>query len=92
MAKRLQCAVVDEGHPIADREQVLGVGARHQDGSADDYFRGRAPRTAVAPGPVPPVAFIVTYRDGLRATLLNLNGYERDFVFAARLRGFGMVR
>jgi hypothetical protein len=36
------------------------------------------------------VAFLVTYRDGLKATLLNLAGYVQDFTFAARL-GDGQV-
>jgi hypothetical protein len=33
------------------------------------------------------VAFLVEYRDGLRATLLNLAGYVADFAFAARADG-----
>jgi hypothetical protein len=35
----------------------------------------------------PPVAFVVEYRDGLRGTVLLLNGHVQDFTFAARLRG-----
>jgi hypothetical protein len=34
----------------------------------------------------PPVAFLVEYRDGLRGTVLLLNGHVQDFTFAARLR------
>jgi hypothetical protein len=34
-----------------------------------------------------PVAYVLEYRDGLRATLLLLNGAIRDFNFAARVRG-----
>jgi len=34
-----------------------------------------------------PVAYRIQYRDGLRATLLLLNGLVGDFTFAARLRG-----
>jgi hypothetical protein len=32
-------------------------------------------------------AFLVEYRDGLRGTVLLLNGHIQDFCFAARLRG-----
>jgi hypothetical protein len=34
-----------------------------------------------------PSAYFVEYRDGLRATMLMLNGAVRDFTFAARLKG-----
>lgn len=34
-----------------------------------------------------PVAYRIQYRDGLRATMLLLNGLVGDFTFAARLRG-----
>lgn len=34
-----------------------------------------------------PAAYIVEYRDGLRATLLMLNGAVHDFCFAAGIRG-----
>jgi hypothetical protein len=34
-----------------------------------------------------PVAYRVTYNDGLKATMLQLNGLVRDFTFAARLKG-----
>lgn len=34
-----------------------------------------------------PVAYRIEYRDGLRATMLLLNGLVNDFTFAARLRG-----
>ena len=35
----------------------------------------------------PPLAFLVEYRDGLRGTVLLLNGHVQDFTFAAQLRG-----
>ncbi len=35
----------------------------------------------------PATAFLVEYRDGLRGTVLLLNGHLQDFCFAARLRG-----
>lgn len=37
--------------------------------------------------PKGPVAFVIEYRDGLRATVLNLNGHLDDTVFAARVAG-----
>lgn len=38
-----------------------------------------------------PVAYVVEYRDGLRATMLNLRGALKDFNFAARVTGQGIV-
>jgi hypothetical protein len=35
----------------------------------------------------PPIAFLVEYRDGLRGTVLLLNGHIQDFCFAAKLKG-----
>jgi len=34
-----------------------------------------------------PIAFVIEYRDGLRATLLMLNGAAREFLFAASVAG-----
>lgn len=45
--------------------------------------RGDHPRESVAD----PSAFVLEYRDGLRAAVLMLDGYVRQFGFAARLRG-----
>jgi hypothetical protein len=36
---------------------------------------------------IPPTAFLVEYRDGLRGTVLLLNGHIQDFCFAARVNG-----
>jgi hypothetical protein len=38
-----------------------------------------------------PVAYVIEYRDGLRATMLNLRGAVKDFNFAARVKGPGIV-
>jgi hypothetical protein len=38
-----------------------------------------------------PVAYKIEYRDGLRATMLNLRGALKDFNFAARVKGAGIV-
>lgn len=35
----------------------------------------------------PATAFLVEYRDGLRGTILLLNGHMQDFCFAARIKG-----
>ncbi len=37
-----------------------------------------------------PAAYFLEYRDGLKATLLMLNGAVKDFTFAARVRGAGV--
>ena len=36
---------------------------------------------------IPPTAFLIEYRDGLRGTVLLLNGHIQDFCFAAKLKG-----
>lgn len=38
-----------------------------------------------------PAAYFIEYRDGLRATMLMLDGAIKDFNFAARLKGGGML-
>src|SRR5262245_20837726 len=35
----------------------------------------------------PPTAFLVEYRDGLKATVVLLNGHIQDFCFAAKIKG-----
>jgi len=37
-----------------------------------------------------PAAYFIEYRDGLRTTLLMLNGAVKDFAFAARVKGLGL--
>jgi hypothetical protein len=36
---------------------------------------------------IPPQAFLVQYRDGLKAAVVHLDGETRDFLFAARIEG-----
>jgi len=36
-------------------------------------------------------AFLIRYRDGLEASVLNLNSKTRDYLFAARLKGSGSI-
>jgi hypothetical protein len=38
-----------------------------------------------------PEAYVIEYRDGLRATMLNLRGAVKDFNFAARVKGQGII-
>ena len=37
-----------------------------------------------------PAAYFIEYKDGLKATLLMLNGAVKDFNFAARVKGSGL--
>jgi hypothetical protein len=38
-----------------------------------------------------PAAYLIEYRDGLRAAMLMLDGAVQDFNFAARIRGTGLI-
>lgn len=61
--------------------------ADHGPGTPDEFFAERPARAPNVPGPHPPVAFLLEYADGLRASVLNLGGYSRDNAFAARVHG-----
>lgn len=55
-------------------------------------FDDSRPQDMVTSGVLPglvknPAAYFIEYRDGLKATLLMLNGALRDFNFAARVKG-----
>ncbi len=55
------------------------------------------PEDLVSSGQLPklvanPAAYFIEYRDGLKATLLMLNGALRDFNFAARLKGESAIQ
>jgi hypothetical protein len=39
-----------------------------------------------------PEAFLIRYRDGLEAAILNLNSKSRDYLFAARVEGSGAIK
>jgi hypothetical protein len=53
------------------------------DGRTQDLVaKGELPKLATQPA-----AYFIEYRDGLKATLLMLNGAVKDFTFAARLKG-----
>ncbi len=58
-----------------------------QDGRTQDMLaNGELPRLVPKPA-----AYFIEYRDGLKATLLMLNGAIKDFNFAARVKGRGIV-
>jgi hypothetical protein len=63
------------------RSQTLNVGDVRANCRRFAAMSGRA-QFALSP-----VAFLVEYRDGLRATLLLLNGHVFDITFAARVAG-----
>jgi len=57
-----------------------------EDGRTQDLVaKGELPRLVKNPA-----AYFIEYRDGLRATLLMLNGAVKDFTFAARIKGAGL--
>src|SRR4030095_12540303 len=58
-------------------------GLSEQDGRTQDLLGSGELRRLVER----PAAYLVEYEDGLRATLLMLDGAVKDFCFAARLRG-----
>jgi hypothetical protein len=63
------------------------LGLTVKDGRTQDLVHnGELPRLATNPW-----AYFIEYADGLKATLLMLDGVLRDFNFAARLRGRGIV-
>ncbi|HEX4808114.1 MAG TPA: hypothetical protein VH325_04245 [Bryobacteraceae bacterium] len=48
--------------------------------------------SGVLPSLVPhPAAYLIEYRDGLRAAMLMLDGAVQDFNFAAHVRGVGLI-
>jgi hypothetical protein len=56
------------------------------DGRTQDLVgKGELPKLVKSPA-----AYFIEYRDGLKATLLMLNGAVKDFTFAARLKGSGL--
>ncbi|MEP6914143.1 MAG: hypothetical protein ABJC89_00795 [Acidobacteriota bacterium] len=56
------------------------------DGRTQDLVaKGELPRLVKSPA-----AYFIEYRDGLKATLLMLDGAVKDFTFAARVKGVGV--
>jgi hypothetical protein len=63
------------------------LGLSLQDGRTQDLTA-----EGVLPSLVPhPAAYLIEYRDGLRATMLMLDGALQDFNFAARVSGHGVL-
>jgi hypothetical protein len=62
------------------------LGLTVKDGRTQDLaHNGELPKLAKNPW-----AYFIEYRDGLKATLLMLDGALRDFNFAARVKGMGI--
>src|SRR5262249_48335583 len=68
-------------------EHALGRSPSRNGGNVLDNCRPFLPPAGRPSFPRGPVAFVVEYRDGLRATVLLLNGHVDDTTFAARVAG-----
>ncbi len=68
-------------------EHALGRSPSLNVGDVRDNCRQFLPPPGRPTFPRGPVAFVVEYRDGFRATALLLNGHVDDTTFAARVRG-----
>jgi hypothetical protein len=66
-------------------EHALSRSPSRNVGDIRENCRHYLPRVNRPSWPRGPVAFVVEYRDGLRATVLILNGHVDDTTFAARL-------
>jgi hypothetical protein len=82
----------DEGR--YPRELLVAALSRSDSPQGQTIVDGRT-QDLVAKGELPklvkdPAAYFIEYRDGLKATLLMLNGAIKDFTFAARLKGAGL--
>ena len=81
------------GAVLQGAARVGALAERHAAGP--DASSTAARRTSSAKGELPklvknPAAYFIEYRDGLKATLLMLNGAVKDFTFAARVKGSGV--
>ena len=79
----------EEGGALARTADVGAVAQRHPrrpDGGGWPHA-GPGRQRRIAPARAKPAAYFVEYRDGLRTTLLMLNGAVSDFCFACRLAG-----
>ena len=68
-------------------EHALGRSPSLNVGDIRTNCRQYVARLALRANPKGPAAFVVEYRDGLRATVLVLNGHVDDTTFAARIKG-----
>jgi hypothetical protein len=82
----------DEGRYSTDL--LVSALSRSESPQGQTIIDGRT-QDLVAKGELPklvksPAAYFIEYRDGLKATLLMLNGAVKDFSFAARVKGLGV--
>jgi hypothetical protein len=83
---------MDEGR--YSKELLTAALSRSDSPQGQTIVDGRT-QDLVAKGELPklvktPAAYFIEYRDGLKATLLMLNGAVKDFTFAARVKGAGI--
>jgi hypothetical protein len=76
------------------RDLLVSALSRSDSPQGQTVVDGRT-QDLVAKGELPtlvknPAAYFIEYRDGLKATLLMLNGAVKDFTFAARVKGAGV--
>lgn len=68
-------------------ERALGRSPSLNVGDIRENCRHFVPKSDSPTYPDGPAAFIIEYRDGLKATVLLLNGHVDDTTFAARIKG-----
>jgi hypothetical protein len=79
---------------LYSKELLVAALSRSDTPQGQTIVDGRT-QDLVAKGELPklvknPAAYSIEYRDGLKATLLMLNGAVKDFTFAARVKGAGI--
>jgi hypothetical protein len=85
--------LIDDG--TISKELLVSALSRSDTPQGQTIVDGRT-QDLVGKGQLPklvekPAAYLIEYRDGLRATLLMLNGAIKDFTFAARVKGKGVM-
>ena len=86
-------AVWKAGEQGRSSKDLLGCALSRSDTPLGLSLEDGRPQDMLAPGVLAklvekPAAYFIEYRDGLKATLLMLNGAVKDFNFAARVKGF----
>ena len=76
-------------------QQLLGAALSRSDSPQGLTLKDGRTQDLATNGELPklvakPAAYFIEYRDGLRTTLLMLNGAVKDFAFAARVKGLGL--
>jgi hypothetical protein len=85
--------LIDDG--TISKELLVSALSRSDTPQGQTIVDGRT-QDLVGKGQLPklvekPAAYLIEYRDGLKATLLMLNGAIKDFNFAARVKGKGVM-